>query len=283
MASSMDPDVAIQNECMVSAGDACRHRTMHVCHKHCKSSKDSSSGDGLGHCQKCTKYNDHDRAADLLQPSIATKYKRSLVASLGSTALSQMVILSISSTSMMGGSIVLAVLIAASAKRYNRSCDPKLQLGYGGDYCSKGLLHHVNTHFGAFGGFQSSAQAATLAPNRLSSEWIAFVISNGAQLLNSILYLLLIYNFTLISMEYEWGNLEKRRKRLRCTIVRGRSFRQSYLLQLPRKVIFPLMAYSAVMHWLLGQAISTRETIWEADTNTTTQWGHSQYSVCRYH
>lgn len=90
------------------------------------------------------------------------------------------------------------------------------------------------------------------------------------------LYLLLIYNLTLISMEYDWGKLETQRRRLRCTIVRGDVFNQSYLLQLPKRILFPSMIFSALMHWFLAQAVSTRESIWSDNEGNMM---HSQYEV----
>ncbi|GME40629.1 Nad-binding protein [Neofusicoccum parvum] len=109
--------------------------------------------------------------------------------------------------------------------------------------------------------FASSQQLATMEVNSLWGEIAAFGISNGAQLLYSCLYLLLIYNITLISMEYEWGKFEKGRQRLRCTIVKSERFDESYFLQLPKKILFPIMAYSVIMHWLLGLAILAEENI----------------------
>jgi hypothetical protein len=110
----------------------------------------------------------------------------------------------------------------------------------------------------------------------LSSEFTAFTISNGAQFLYSLLYLLLIYNLSLISMEHEWGAWETKWKRPRCTIVSGKPFEQTYFLQLPPKILLPLMSYAALMHWLLGQAISTVETIY---TDPQHHVEHSIYTV----
>jgi hypothetical protein len=77
-------------------------------------------------------------------------------------------------------------------------------------------------------------------------------------------------------MEHEWGRWEIDRKRPRCTIVQGRAFEQSYFLQLPARLLVPLMAYVSLMHWLLGQAISTTETIY-TDPNNGAE--HSMYFV----
>jgi hypothetical protein len=56
---------------------------------------------------------------------------------------------------------------------------------------------------GTWGGFGSIALLMPLEPNKKGSEMAAFAISNGAQLVYSLLYLLLVYNITLISMERE--------------------------------------------------------------------------------
>ncbi len=127
--------------------------------------------------------------------------------------------------------------------------------------CNKRLEKFLQPQFGSFGGFKSSASLRPLSGNSLESEMASFPISNGAQLLYSLLYLLLTYNITLISIERDWGRFEKQCHCIWCTIVKGDGFDQSYLLQLPKKVLYPLMTFSATMHWLLGQAISTTEII----------------------
>ncbi|KAL8737362.1 MAG: hypothetical protein Q9181_001737 [Wetmoreana brouardii] len=145
--------------------------------------------------------------------------------------------------------------------------------------CDKGMAHYLKYKFGFFGGFDTAAPLGNLKINSLSSEIAAFAISNGTQLIYSVLYLLLIYNFTLIIMEHDWGKLEKERDRLRCTIVEGEGFKQSYLLQLPKRVLYPMMAFSAMMHWLLGQSISTKETIWSDKVDPAHPFEYSRYDV----
>jgi len=131
---------------------------------------------------------------------------------------------------------------------------------------------------GGWGGFNSSLQAASLPPDDLSSELLSFCISNGAQFIYSLLYLMLIYNITLICQEQDWGNLETARRRLRCTIVTGSAFAEDYLLQLPKYVIFPIMAYSALTHWMIGEALQTQETIWR-DEHGDGPVEHSRYVI----
>lgn len=52
VASVLDPDLKIENECMVNSGDGYRTKVDHTCHKHCKDKMLSKSGDSIGHCQK---------------------------------------------------------------------------------------------------------------------------------------------------------------------------------------------------------------------------------------
>jgi hypothetical protein len=89
---------------------------------------------------------------------------------------------------------------------------------------------------------------------------------------------MLIYNITLISQEYDWGKLEYRRKRIRSTLVSGTSFNQDYLLQLPKKILFPIMGYSVLTHWMLGEALQTQEAIWLEDGNGR-HIEHSKYII----
>ena len=277
VASVLDPKTRIWNECLVNAGEGHRHQVCHQCHNHCTSSEPSSSGDNIGHCQKCNKFNTTDKAADLVHPVIAIKHKQSLISNLGLTAVTQMIILMFCSLTMMGFSIMIGVLRAIAAADYREECLIQSQQNtYDEDTCLLGLKTYLNLRFGGFGGFNSSAEIASFPPDSLGSELTAFGISNGAQFLYSLLYLLLIYNITLISMEHDWGIFEKSRRKPRCTIVRGSGFDQSYILQLPRKILFPAMGFSALMHWMLGQAISTIETTWSDPVNHT---GHTQNSV----
>ncbi|MCJ1385561.1 hypothetical protein MMC17_008684 [Xylographa soralifera] len=272
VASALDPKLRIWNECMVNAAEGHRQKVSHTCHKHCSDSELSRTGDNIGHCQKCKKFNTIDNAADLVHPVIAIKYKSSLISNLGVTAVSQMMILMLCSLTMVGVSIMLAIFFGSAATQRVNDC----RLHPNDTMCEVPLGTYLNEIYGGFGGFNSSITLAALAPDNLGSEFLAFGIANGAQFLYSLLYLLLIYNITLISMEYDWGTLEKRRQRLRCTIVRGGGFVQSYLLQLPKRVLFPAMAFSALMHWMLGQAISTIEITW---VDTVARTGHSQNFV----
>lgn len=277
VASVLDSDLKVKNECLLNSGDGYRHKVAHICHKHCKDPVSSKSGDDIGHCQKCPKFNEVDMSADLPHPSIAIKYKRSLLSNLGSTAVSQMLILTFCSMAMLGASIYLLLSMIATSRSWHQECGKLDQTP--AEKCIAGLAAILKESHGTWGGFSSSATLAALPADSLGSEFLAFAISNGAQSLYSLLYLLLVYNLTLISMEHEWGAWETKRKKPRCTIVSGRQFEQSYFLQLPSRLIIPLMVYASLMHWLLGQAISTTETIY---TDPLHKVEHSIYFVRIY-
>ena len=170
---------------------------------------------------------------------------------------------------MLGVSIYVAVISGIYQQSFQRDCRSSATSEATGifdsefyDRCMKKAPEVWKEVSGGWGGYNESVALAALPANRIGSESASFLIANGAQLIYSLLYLLVIYNITLISMEYDWGCLEKARSRIRCTIYRAQDFHQSYLLQLPKRVIFPVMAFSALMHWLLGQAISTKEWVW---------------------
>lgn len=260
VASVLDPDLKVKNECLLNSGDGYRNEVVHTCHKHCKGPNPSTSGDDIGHCQKCKRFNEINMSANIPHPSIAIKYKKSLLSNLGSTPISQMLILMFTSLAMLGASILLVISMAFTPPEWHDYCDdPKS--GYERSMCAESLSVTMKQSHGTWDGYSSSATLAALPPDSLGSEFMAFAISNGAQFLYSLLYLLLIYNLSLISMEHEWGAWKTERKRPRCTIVSGRPFEQSYFLQLPWKVLTPLVVYASLMHWLLGQAVSTTETI----------------------
>ena len=279
VSSAMASGIRVHHECMVSAGDGHRHETSHKCHKHCSSKEESDNGDTIGHCQKCRKFNDVDQAADLPHPSIAIKFKKSLLANLGIPALTQMITMVLCAICTLAISGYLAFTWASVSSYYKRvctECGASTDGSCGGD-CKYPLFDFLQQQIGTWGGFNSSGVIGLLPSNQLASEQAAFWISNGLQLVYSFLYILLIYNITLISMERDWAKFETGRHRLRCTIVRGPHFEESYLLQLPKRIIFPLMAFSSLMHWMLSQAVSTREKVW---SNTKAGVEVSQYEVC---
>jgi hypothetical protein len=120
--------------------------------------------------------------------------------------------------------------------------------------------------------------ACEYGKNQIACEVLTICSSNGAQFIYSLLYLMLIYNITLVSQEHDWGKLERERKRPRCTIVKGESFSQDYLLQLPKKILFPIMGYSVLTHWMLGEALQTQEAVW-IEGSPDRYIEHSKYIV----
>ena len=276
VASASHPELRVQGECMVNAKENYRRHSSHTCHKHCKSKKMSKTGEEIGHCQKCKKWNSVDHFTNEIQPTIATKIKRSLISNLGNTALTQMTIMTFCSIFMIAASITIAVPLASSAAAEKDLCEG----GFSTPYCKMSSGERFSAISGGWGGFNHSLPIASLPPDSLGNEVLSFLISNGAQFIYSLLYLLLIYNLTLVSQEYDWGKLEHERSRLRCTTVVGDSFDQDYLLQLPKKILFPIMAYSVLTHWMLGEALQTQETIWQdIKPNENRHVEHSLYTI----
>ena len=74
-ALAFDVDLQIRNECLLNADEDIRHDVEHTCHKHCKQTKPSRTGDSVGHCQKCNKFDIVNKASGLPHPCIAIKYK----------------------------------------------------------------------------------------------------------------------------------------------------------------------------------------------------------------
>ncbi|KAF1948120.1 hypothetical protein CC80DRAFT_432298 [Byssothecium circinans] len=285
VASASNLELRVQGECMVNANESYRRRNTHVCHKHCKSKEDSKTGDEIGHCQKCNKYNSTNKFHNQPQPTIATKIKRSFISNLGTTALVQMCIMMFVSFVLLSASLIIAVPLGANAQEESHDC-ARLSAGYdrnpvsmpSNTRCMMTGTQRFEEDTGGWGGFNRSVPIAKLPPNQLTNELVSFCISNGAQFIYSLLYILLIYNLTLVSQEYHWGKLEHKRKRLRCTIVKGESFEQDYLLQLPKKILFPVMVYSIVTHWVLGEALQTQEAIW-MDKSADRHVEHSMYII----
>ncbi|OCK90748.1 uncharacterized protein K441DRAFT_578411 [Cenococcum geophilum 1.58] len=276
VASASDPELRVRGECLVNAEENYRHHTEHSCHKHC-TAESSATGDEIGHCQKCKRYNIVNKNVGYPQPTIATKFKKSLVANMGSTALTQVGLLTACSVVMLAVSLFIALLVG-EAYSYNKKYCQRNNEDW--QYCNMSSAAQFASESGGWGGFNSSLVAASLPADRLGSEFLSFCISNGAQFIYSLLYLMLIYNVTLICQERDWGSLETGRRRLRCTVVKGESFSQDYLLQLPKMILFPLMGYSVLTHWMLGQALQTQELIWLDDNYAPGQSvEHSKYYI----
>ncbi|KAM3074282.1 hypothetical protein ACMFMF_006297 [Clarireedia jacksonii] len=153
VASVIDPSLKIHNECLLNSGDGYRHKTIHTCHKHCTDPIPSTSGDDIGHCQKCKKFNDVDKAADLPHPSIAIKYKRSLLSNLGSTAITQMIILMFCSIVLVAISIMLITFMVSTSSQYKHYCEgyPETKEYYYAD-CTISLGQTLKKQYGTWGG-----------------------------------------------------------------------------------------------------------------------------------
>lgn len=245
--SPLYPKLKIHGECMTSKGDFHRREVKHTCHKHCKDPEPSDTGEDLGHCQHCKKFNVYYNHTRLPWPSLAMKRKRAFLGTLGQTALTQILILCLLSSGAFAGSIVVALWTI-----------PEWSYRYTGKFPK-------TPHVKLVVWLSKKATMKPLPTNRISSEIASYMISNGLQFVYSTIYLLLIYNLTLIFMEFDWGKLEKYGGRLRCTIVKGQQFNQSYLLQLPKRILFPTMIYSILMHWLLGLSMQAEEQIYKAE------------------
>ncbi|KAF2017754.1 hypothetical protein BU24DRAFT_478909 [Aaosphaeria arxii CBS 175.79] len=262
VASASDPELRIQGECMVNSNDSFRRSVSHACHKHCTDKEESKTGDELKHCQRCKKWNSVNNFSNQIQPTVATKLKKALISNLGNTALIQMLLLMFCSLVLVTASIITAVHFRSQYQSNQFMCatDP-LRTD-----CELSGVDHFSKLSGGFGGFNKSMEIFALPPNGLTNELISFCISNGAQFIYSLLHLMMIYNITLVYQERDWGQLEHFRHRIRCTIVKGEGFSQNYLLQLPKKILFPVMAYSVLTHWMLGEALQAQETIWLEDS-----------------
>ncbi|KAH8727410.1 hypothetical protein GQ44DRAFT_704344 [Phaeosphaeriaceae sp. PMI808] len=264
---------------MVNAKESYRRRYTHTCHEHCKSQEESRTGEEVGHCQKCKKWNSTNRFTNEIQPTIATKIKRSLISNLGNTALTQMTIMSFCSICMIAASIAIAVPLRMSDQFTKDGCNGS-PIYNSNSLCKLSRAQRFKKISGGWGGFNQSQPLAALSPDDLGNEVLSFLISNGAQFVYSCLYLLLIYNITLISQEYDWGRFEHEYSQLRCTTVIGESFKQDYLLQLPKKILFPIMGYSVLAHWMLGEALQTQEIVWRDDDQSIGRYvEHSMYTI----
>lgn len=80
------------------------------------------------------------------------------------------------------------------------------------------------------------------------------LIANIPQILLSFLYLTYNGLFTCMLLSYEWSSYARQRKGLRVTSAQGQQ-RSTYWLQLPYRYGIPLMAASAILHWLVSQSI----------------------------
>ena len=169
VASAMESGIQFHNECLLNAGDGHRHATTHKCHKHCVS-KESDTGDSVGHCQKCCSFNHIDKTADLPHPSTAIKFKKPLLANLGSPALMQMIILVLCSVSRVITSSFLALFWAEQGRYWDYNCDEQRQKTFGSNICAMTRTEYINHLSGSWGGFNSSGVPGALPPNHWSAR-----------------------------------------------------------------------------------------------------------------
>lgn len=82
----------------------------------------------------------------------------------------------------------------------------------------------------------------------------ALIVANSPQLLLSFCYF--VYNafFTRMQVEKEWASYSTRYKPLRVSDPKGDQW-ASYRLSLPYKYSLPLMALSALLHWLVSNTL----------------------------
>ncbi|EKG17358.1 hypothetical protein MPH_05424 [Macrophomina phaseolina MS6] len=163
--------VHLSTECMVSAREMHWRQVKHRRHRHCKKADLSKTGEESGHCQKCAKFNQVSHLSSHPTPARATKQKKNFLSHMWQTALTQMI--------PPGFCTSIAVGYAANVVLM---------------YIYEGELREL-------GGTGFSP----LAGNSLSHELLVMCLSNFPQFSFSVLYPLMIYNFTLINMEYEWG------------------------------------------------------------------------------
>ena len=89
-------------------------------------------------------------------------------------------------------------------------------------------------------------------PTSLTSNTIA---ANTPQLIYSMLYYALNALMTKMTLAAEWSSYAVERKGLRVSSRPLHSQRSNYFLSLPYRYIMPLMATSAVLHWLISQSL----------------------------
>ena len=89
-------------------------------------------------------------------------------------------------------------------------------------------------------------------PTSLTSNTI---VANTPQLIYSMLYFALNAIMTKMTLAAKWSSYAVERKGLRVSSRPLHSQRSNYFLSLPYRYIIPLMATSAVLHWLISQSL----------------------------
>ncbi len=81
------------------------------------------------------------------------------------------------------------------------------------------------------------------------------IIANIPQVVLSLIYFSYNGLFTSMSLATEWSSFAKKRKGLRVSSQPTGSQRSSYFLQLPYRFAVPLILFSILLHWLIGQSL----------------------------
>ncbi|KAJ5929587.1 hypothetical protein N7454_006537 [Penicillium verhagenii] len=81
------------------------------------------------------------------------------------------------------------------------------------------------------------------------------MIANSPQVIFSLLYFTCNGQLTAMTLAAEWSSFAKERKGLRVSNNPKQSQRSKYLLSIPFRYAAPLMATSALLHWLISQSL----------------------------
>jgi hypothetical protein len=80
------------------------------------------------------------------------------------------------------------------------------------------------------------------------------MIANAPQVIFSFIYFFYNSIFTIMVMSNEWDQLQVSRKGLRVSAIPENYQRSTYFLQLPYRFGVPILATSALIHWLISQS-----------------------------
>ncbi|KIK68784.1 hypothetical protein GYMLUDRAFT_256438 [Collybiopsis luxurians FD-317 M1] len=116
-----------------------------------------------------------------------------------------------------------------------------------------------------------------------SALFVAVLISNLPQLILSMIYLVFNSLCTTLFLAFEWSSYARCRKPLRVSSPNGKQ-RSTYFLQIPYRFSLPLLAYSALLHWLVSQSVFlVKVTYWEnLDNNNSMRDPNKGILNCGY-
>ena len=117
----------------------------------------------------------------------------------------------------------------------------------------KGATSESITSLG-FGSANASMLFRTISREHTSGLVLSILFANMPQVILSFVYMSLNALLTRMHLSEEYSGYEVSRKALRVTTPRGLQ-RATYWLQLPFKYSIPLIATSAILHWLISQAL----------------------------